>query len=616
MNAALVHRGPDHAGQKVECGVGLASSRLAIIDLATGDQPITIGDGAVCVVLNGEIYNYRELRDGLKGKGHSFATRSDTEVLAVGYLEYGIEVLHRLKGMFAFAIHDRRSGSLYLARDRFGEKPLVYWHDQIQLVFSSEITSLTHHNRVPRKLNREGLGHYLRYGYVPWPGTLFDGITEVPPGAYLQWKDGTVRVVEYYRPNYEPDPALADLGVATEAVRTALEEAVRRQMVSDVPLGAFLSGGIDSGGVVAMMRRVSDQPVHTFTVKFPDIAYDEADIARKVSDHLGTEHHEIDAGEVAFAQEDLQRIVRHVGQPFVDSSAIPTHIISKAVRPHVKVCLTGDGGDEMFAGYPIFRLAPAVDRIARIPAPIRTAMGLGSALLARVVPGEKGSLFRRTNRAIEFARCSVEERLSSMVSIFTSSELSSLVDDPELRSMAMDEGSPFLDLPCEAASWSELRRRMYILTRQQLPQDMLVKTDRMSMANSLELRAPLLDPDLAALSMRLPDAHLVSGRIQKLVLREAIRPYLPEEVFSQPKSGFRIPLHCFQNDEYVEMARALLSNPTPTLRLLNQDAVSSVVTRALERSSDRADISIDRANHQLWSLMMLAEWDRQFKVAV
>ena len=616
MNKALTHRGPDASGQVALDGVGLASSRLAIIDLESGDQPICVADQGVAIVLNGEIYNYRELRCQLESKGHRFQTRSDTEVIAVGYLEYGVGIVERLRGMFSFAIHDRRNETVILARDRFGEKPLFYWNGPNGLVFSSELRSLLEWPEVPRRMDREALAYFLRFGYSPWPSSLFDGVNELPPGSVMTYRDGVPKIEEYYRPFYKPDPALADLHAATEAVGAALETAVRRQMVSDVPIGAFLSGGIDSGAVVSTLQRLSDRPVQTFTVRFADDDYDESVVARTVAERLGTDHHEISVGDAEFSSDDLYRIVDHMGQPFVDSSAIPSYLISRAVRPHVKVCLTGDGGDEMFAGYPIFRWAATVDRIAGVPAPLRNGARIVAGA-ARRMPGLGSSgVVRQAHRALTAAGGRSENRLSAIGSIFLPEELESLVVDPEVRSVSTGSLQLANDLPAEAESWPALRRRMYLLTRQQLPQDMLTKIDRMSMAASLELRAPLLDADLTDLAMTLPENVLISGKVQKLALREAVRPYLPDIVFNQSKSGFSIPLHRFRNEAFREAAHDLLDVPTGPLAVLDPKQVAAVVERGLTRSEDRADITVYRATHQLWALMQLASWSKRFNVTV
>jgi len=328
MQEALLHRGPDSGGDFFDGELGMAMRRLAIIDLETGNQPITNSSGNIIVVLNGEIYNYRQLTAELLEKGYVFKTKSDTEVIAHGFEEFGLELFPKLEGMFALAVYDRQRKILTLARDRFGEKPLYYNSRSDSLVFSSEIKSLLTWNDIPRKTNREALGYFLRLGYVPGTLTMFEGIQEVPVGSILQWSEGRLKLSSYYEPNYE---VLSDLDSDVEAisaVREALENAVRSQIVSDVPIGAFLSGGIDSSAIVAILQGLSSQPIKTFTVKFEDAKYDESVVARAVANHLGTDHTEIPVHNVGFKADDLWRIVDHVGGPFADSSAIPTYAIS------------------------------------------------------------------------------------------------------------------------------------------------------------------------------------------------------------------------------------------------------------------------------------------------
>lgn len=616
MNSRLAHRGPDSEGHVTRDGVALAMRRLAIIDLHTGDQPIITANGDVAVILNGEIYNFRELREDLQRAGCAFRTRSDTEVVALGYLKYGAGVVDRLKGMFAFALHDRRSGKLLLARDRFGEKPLYYHHRDSTLIFASEMRALLAWPELPRRLNREAFGQFLRLGYTPSPTTLVENIQELPPGCFLEWDAGAVKVSRYYTPDYTPAPELGTADVAIPLVREALKTAVGRQMVSDVPIGALLSGGIDSSAVVAMMQQHSDRPVSTFTVRFSDADYDESAVAREVARHLGTDHHEISIDDNAFQPDDLWRIVEHVGQPFADSSAIPMYVISRSVREHVKVCLTGDGGDEMFAGYPIFNWASQVDRVARVPRPLRRAAGIGLAI-ARHTPGLRNARFpRQATRALGAADEPSSRRLAAIDTLFLPSELRRLIGDRETLDAARDSLGIVSELPDESAGWTTLRRRMYQSVSQRLTQDMLVKVDRMGMAASLELRAPMLDPDLAALSMRLPDSTLISGGLQKRVLREAVRELLPDIVFTHPKTGFSIPLHRFVNQKYRDTVTELLETPGDVMSLLNLPEVARIAKRGLARQADRADISVYRASHQLWSLLQVAAWAQRFRIQV
>jgi asparagine synthase (glutamine-hydrolysing) len=615
MNALLTHRGPDSGGQFTHAGMSIAARRLAIIDLITGDQPLLSADGAVAAVLNGEIYNYRELTQELESRGFVFRTRADTEVLVHGYTAWGAGLCEKLKGMFAFAVVDTKASRLLLGRDRFGEKPLFYSEDHGDLVFASEIQALLEWPGIERSLDREAFSYFLRLGYAPSPLTLFSGVRELPPGCLMQWEAGKVSVRRYYDPDYTPDPSLKRYGVAIEAVQAAIERAVRRQMVADVPLGAFLSGGMDSSSVVAMLTRNSARPVKTFTVKFEEASYDESSVAQEVARHLGTEHVEIPVPNAGFQADDLWRIVERVGQPFSDSSAIPTYVIAKAVRQHVTVGLTGDGGDEMFAGYTTFPWAQAVDRIGRVPSPI--LMAARSVVRgAAWIPGlSSRSELRQITRALEAAARPPSQRLAAITALFQPRELHDLVVDPATREAACGSLDRFTGLPERAAQWTPMRRRMYTMLTHGLPQDMLVKIDRMSMACSLELRAPMLDPDLADLTMRLPDASLIHHGVQKRVLRDAMKSFLPDVLFKQPKSGFSIPLHRFRNEEYRELAHQLMSVRDGPMALLDTKALKEFVDRGLERYSDRADYSVFKASHQLWALMQLSAWTVRYKVA-
>ena len=368
MNDALIHRGPNDAGQYDGYQSSIAMRRLSILDLTTGHQPIANEDQSLQIVFNGEIYNYRELREKLIATGrHIFKTTSDTEVILHLYEEYGQDAPKYLQGMFAFCIYDTKRESLFIARDRFGEKPLFYAKPtQGTFAFSSELTSLLEVKGIERKLDIEALSYFLHVGYVPTPLTLLKSVRELPAGHWLTWQQGKLEIGKYYQPNYTPDPALQREEDAVEAVRATLLKVVKRQMVSDVPLGAFLSGGIDSSAVVAAMQRQSSQKIKTFTVRFEHAAFDESQIAREVANHLGTDHHEFVVTNGGFDEEDLWRTIRHVGQPFLDSSAIPTFILSNKVKDHVTVSLSGDGGDEMFPS--LYRTSYPTTRRRKTPA--------------------------------------------------------------------------------------------------------------------------------------------------------------------------------------------------------------------------------------------------------
>lgn len=618
MQRRLVHRGPDSGG-RFDCdGASLAVRRLAIIDLATGDQPVANEDGTVRVVQNGEVYNYRQLARELVRRGHIFSTRSDTEVIAHGYEEWGVDVFAKLKGMFATAVYDRTKRSLHLARDRFGEKPLFYWRDHGQIVFSSELQSLLEHPEVPRQMSPDALTCYLRLGFVPAPATFFKDVMLLPPGCSMTWSDGECRTSEYWRPNYEPDPEPARWDATVERVHDALANAVRRQMVSDVEIGALLSGGIDSSAVVAIMQRLVDRPIKTFTVRFDEAEYDESAVAGAVARHLGTDHREIRVTNFGFEPDDLWRIVEHVGVPFPDSSAVPTYRVSREVAKEVKVCVTGDGGDEIFGGYGTFAWAPGVRRLTALPRPVLA----GAARTLNVLPKALGvghsRLVGRLERILRLASQPSAQWAADLsgTSYFSHDEVGRLVEDPATASVAGAGLSEYGRLPEDAKAWTPLRRLMYVHLVHNLPQDMLTKTDRMSMAASVELRAPMLDPDLAALTMRLPDRCLVHGWKMKRVLREVARPMLPEAVVSRRKTGFSLPMHAYQNRTFFEMADELLSKRDGPLSLLRSDAVHRIRKQAVAQRHAATTPSAHRPNHQLWALMLLAAWGERFKVSV
>lgn len=625
MQRRLFHRGPDSAG-RFDCdSASLAVRRLAIIDLETGDQPVSNEDGTVQVMQNGEIYNYKELAQELKNRGHTFKTRSDTEVIVHGYEEYGTGVFDKLKGMFAIAIYDQRQRELVLARDRFGEKPLFYYlgcggsNGAAKIVFSSELQSLLEHPDVPREMCFEALGCYLRLGFVPAPATMFKNVLQLPPGNWLRWSAGQCQRVRYWRPGYVPDPALSDIEVAAEEVRRALTTAVRRQLTSDVEVGALLSGGVDSGAIVASVQALSDKPLKTFTVRFDESGYDESQGARAVAKHLGTDHHETTVANLGFCEDDLWRVVEHAGVPFADSSAIPTYRIAREVSKNVKVCLTGDGGDEIFAGYGIFAWVLRSAWTMSLPKPLL----VGASRAARAFAGMRGlgdsRIGRRAVRYAGVATTPVSNRLieTGGLAFFSQAELSRLATDPAIAETLDGElARSYGRLPDEAEEWSPMRRYMYVHLMRDLPEDMLTKVDRMSMAASVETRAPMLDPDLVELSMKLPDEVLVKGNTKKRVLREAVRPALPKSVLSQPKLGFSLPLHAFRNRAFFEMADELLAKTDGPLSVLNPRAVQRTKKRAVAWRRDDGARSAHRVNHQLWALMLLAAWGERFNVSV
>ena len=617
MNQAIYHRGPDDGGEFCDAACGLAMRRLSIIDLSGGHQPIFNEDQQLVIVFNGEIYNFPQLRAQLLKRGHCFQTHSDTEVLVHLYEDEREDMLRHLNGMFAFCIYDRRDKSLFLARDRFGEKPLYYYNDaQRGLTFSSEIKSLLQSPTVPRRLDYEALGYYMRMGFVPAPLTLFRDIRILPPGHWLRWQDGQLVIQPYFAIDYCPDPDLTREEDAVEAVEDALRRAVKRQAISDVPLGAFLSGGIDSSSVAAMLQETSTHQIKTFTMRFEDQEFDEGVIARQVAEHLGTDHHEFVIPNIGFDPDDFWRIIEHVGTPFNDTSAIPTYILSKHIRDEVTVALSGDGGDEMFAGYPIFQWGVTIRQIQRLPRPLLASAAWAANHLGRRPAFSNLAALRRVRRGLTGAAAPAHQLPIEIHALFEPAELATLVGCEQVLAVATGDLPLFTDLPPQAESWSPLRQLMYYRQKHTLNDKMLTKVDRMSMAASIEVRAPMLDAELAELSMRLPDHHLIKGGIGKHVLRKTLECKVPDSVFQHPKTGFGVPMHRFQNSKYRAMAQDLLTKRTGVLQLLHPQTIQEIILTGTSQQQERADRSMERANYQLWSLMQLAAWAERFKVAL
>jgi asparagine synthase (glutamine-hydrolysing) len=615
MLAPMNYRGPDDSGTQTWKNGAVGMCRLSIIDLLDGHQPMSNEDGTVWVILNGEIYNFKELRLSLESTGrHTFRSQSDTEVLVHLYEEIGVEMVSRLNGMFAFCIVDVKKARLLLCRDRFGEKPLFYSLHGGAFWFASELGAILTVPKISRRASREALHDYLEDGFISGPKTAFEGISELPPGAWMTVEGGRVETGSWKQAFPPVDRTLRDQREIAASVRTHLLGAVQRQMVADVPIGAFLSGGIDSSAVVAAMQQISGRPVKTFTARFEHAPYDESGVARKVAEHLGTDHCEIAIPNSGFEPEDLHRIVRHVGQPFADSSAIPTYFVCREIKRHVKVCLSGDGGDEMFGGYSLFQWIRHCDRLAAVaPVAALKAAATGLGALTSTKLGQRLSVLRRGWRGLSTAASPSTHRLAVASRLFVDDELRALLLEPlRVRGIEQANGSsPHVDE-------SRLRCLMRQRTDGSLPDDMLVKVDRMSMAASLEVRAPMLDAEVAVFASRLPDRFLIHAGVGKYILREAVKDWLPSAVFEHPKTGFSIPLHTFRNSTYEALSHdLLLSNRVPLVsQLFNKDALAALVVRGISQTKDTGERSVYRSSHQLWALMNLAAWADEFKVSL
>ena len=604
MNKEIFHRGPDDDGFYSDNYCTLAMRRLSIIDLSTGKQPLFSNDNRYLIFFNGEIYNYKELKEKLIAKGLNFKTNSDTEVVVNLYMIYGEEMLSMLQGMFAFCIYNQIEKSYFIARDKFGEKPLYYFYDNNKFVFSSEMNALLSSNTFTPVLRKEKLGSYLRMGYVEEPNTLVKNVFSLPPSSYIQINnDLKIVVKQYTNIDYRPDNNIKSIEEAAGFIKPFFRKAVEKQLVSDVPVGAFLSGGIDSSSVVAMMSDITQKPVKTFTVKFNSTGYDESKIARLVAQKFGTEHHEIPVGNSEFKVEQFWKIIKHVGLPFPDSSAIPTDFVTKEIVKDVKVALSGDGGDEVFGGYTVFDWLSKVNKLHSVPKSIRDITKNSIDFLNHDLI--KSNKLRQFSKVLRIAGLEIDRLIQ---------ETHALFDEEECNKFFINQ----LNFPENIEyKYSEtlLRNAMRYRIKYDLPLDMLIKVDRMSMSNSLEVRSPFLDPVLFEASCKLPDKFLREGGVGKLVIRKMMEKELPIEVFNHPKSGFSIPIHDFRNEEFNALAKELLSKPF-IVELFKKDVLDSLLKGGLVDNKNDANGSIYRKTHQLWSLMMLSGWISFYNIEI
>lgn len=598
MLDAIRHRGPDDEGLHCSGAAVIGARRLAIIDLVGGHQPMLNEDGSVAAVQNGEIYNFMALREELEARGHRFHTRNDTEILPHAWEEWGEEFVPRLHGMFAIAVWDARARALLLARDRFGKKPLMYSFGQDAMLFASEIQALLAHGSISRDVDDDAILDYLTLGYIPAPRTGFAAIRKVPPGHVLVLREGQQpEIHRYWAPRYEPKVQIG-IDEAAEQLRILVDRAVEKRLISDVPLGAFLSGGLDSSTVVAHMARHSDRPVKTFSVGFRDSYYDESRYARIVARAFGTEHTEltVDAGDA----DALPMLVRHLGEPFADSSIVPTYQIAKATRPHVTVVLTGDGGDELFAGYGRYRGAYLASHVPRAGAVALAAAG-------RALPVRDGvpRLIPRLRRFLSSLDRDPDERYLEWVGYFTDGLRDAVVGErlnawPDNGRRRMLERSAAIT---DARHPSE--RSMAWDTLWYLPGDLLVKMDIATMACSLEARSPLLDHELHEFIDRLPVHYKATWTASKVLLRRAMRGIVPDEILDRRrKMGFTAPVGAWLRGPLHDVFGDVVLSSSAASR----GYVSPVEIRRLfdEHRTARADRTM-----QLWNLLMLELWFRE-----
>ncbi|HTP45705.1 MAG TPA: XrtA/PEP-CTERM system amidotransferase [Casimicrobiaceae bacterium] len=604
MNDSQLHRGPDEFGFHFEPGLGLGHRRLSIIDLSTGQQPLYNEDGSVVIVYNGEVYNYRELIPELSGLGHSFRTKSDTEVIVHAWEQWGEDCVQRLRGMFAFALWDRNRETLFLARDRLGVKPLHYASlGDGTLAFGSELKSLVLHPAFNREIEPRAVEDYLAYGYVPEPSSIFRQALKLPPGCTLSVKRGAAlpQPREYWDVPFKPGSALT-LQAAQDELIERLREAVRIRLVSEVPLGAFLSGGVDSSAVVAMMAGCSTDPVNTCSISFGDPAFNEAAYARDVAERYRTRHfvERVDTDDFDL----LDTLAEIYDEPFADSSAIPTFRLCQLARKHVTVALSGDGGDENFAGYRRYRWHVYEERVRSALPPALRAPVFG--LLGDIYPkadwAPKALRAKSTLEAL--ARNSVEGYFHS-VSVMGDGQRQKLVSDSFRRDLQGYRAIEVLRRHAERAPKGEpLSLVQYLDMKTYLVGDILTKVDRASMAHSLEVREPLLDHPLMEWLSGLPPGLKLRGREGKYLFKRALEPYLPQEILYRPKMGFSVPLAGWFRGPLRQQVRDAVLGPVMTdSGYFNPRFLREMVD---EHQSGARDYSVS-----LWSLLMFEAFLRK-----
>ena len=589
MAASLIHRGPDSSGLVVDGPVGLAARRLSIIDLATGDQPISNEDGTVHVVQNGEIYNFRELRAELEAAGHRFRTNADTEVLVHLYEEVGEEFAQRLRGMFAIAVWDARTRRLVLARDRFGIKPLYYRVEGRELAFASELRAL------PRgEIDLDALECFLAFNSIPAPYSIFRETRKLPPGYILVWAGDEPRLERFARPAPSPAAELRreDEETLAEALRACLRDSVRAHLVSDVPVGVLLSGGVDSGGLVALVAEQASEPVRTFTIGFEEESFDELADARLVAERYGTLHRELVLKPDAALL--LPALAGAFDEPFADSSALPTYLVSELAAQDVKVALSGEGGDELFGGYYTYvadLLAERVGGLARFARPLVDRLPSSN---------RKASLDYRVKRFARAADLPPLERHHAWKEIFSADARAELT----VRGSSYDPVDLYRARFAETEGAAPLARLQDVDLGLYLVDDLLVKTDRASMAHSLEARVPYLDPQVADLALSLPDELKVRGFSKKVLLRNALAPLLPRSVTHGRKRGFSIPAAAWLRGDLEPFARDTLSRSALERQGFFRP---KVVERLIDRHVSRAE----DLSRQLWGLLAFTLWHEQ-----
>jgi asparagine synthase (glutamine-hydrolysing) len=602
MCAAIRHRGPDDDGFYLNGAVGLGMRRLAIIDLKSGQQPIHNQDRTAWIVFNGEIYNYRELRAKLEQLGHTFYTNSDTEVIVHAYDQYGADCPNHLRGMFAFAIWDERTQELFLARDRVGKKPILYAQVNGQFIFGSEFSALLQHPGVSKDIDAQALHHYLSFMCVPAPMTAYQAIRKLEPGHSLRYRKGEIKIERYWQLDFSQKVDISAAEAGERAIEI-LRDAVKVRLMSEVPLGAFLSGGIDSSAVVALMSEVSSAPVKTFSIGFEEQDFSELHHARRVAEHVGADHHEFivrpDALEV------LPILVEHYGEPYADSSAIPTYYVARETRKHVTVALNGDGGDESFAGYERYAAMRVAETYHRLPSLLREKLVRQAIELIPSSETKRGRV-RDVKRFLQAASLGRVERYLRWVSVFDGAAKQDLYSQDFQRQTQHVSGADVLGPWFARANGSGVVDAALLTdVMTYLPNDLLVKVDIATMAVSLEARSPFLDHQVMEFAASLPEKFKLRGLTTKYLLKRMLKHLLPAENLDRRKMGFGVPLgHWFRGRLQPFLRETLLTEAALKRGLFKPEAVKQLVELHTRGERDHS--------HKLWTLLMLELWFQRF----
>ncbi len=602
MCAAIQHRGPDDDGFYLNVGVGLGMRRLAIIDLKSGQQPIHNQDRTAWIVFNGEIYNYRELRERLEKLGHTFYTNSDTEVILQAYERYGPDCPKHLRGMFAFAIWDESKQELFLARDRVGKKPLLYAQVNGQFIFGSEFSALVLHPDISREVNPEALDYYLSFMCIPAPHTVYKAIKKLEPAHSLSLRNGEIKLERYWHPDFSKKIDIDERDAEERAIEI-LRDSVRVRLMSEVPLGAFLSGGIDSSAVVALMSEESSAPIKTFSIGFEEQDFSELHHAKRVAEHVGAEHHEFIVRPNAL--EVLPVLVEHYGEPYADSSAIPTYYVARETRKHVTVALNGDGGDESFAGYERYAAMRLAERYYKLPAMLREGVVKQA---VRVLPTSetRRSRLRDAKRFLQAASLPKVERYLRWVSVFDADAKRDLYSEKFRMETQGVRAADLLDPWFAKANGSGIVDASLLADiMTYLPNDLLVKVDIATMAVSLEARSPFLDHNVIEFAASLPEKLKLRGLTTKYMLKRALKKLLPAENIGRRKMGFGVPIgHWFRGELGPFLRETLTSEKALKRGLFQPERVKRMVAWHADHKADYSS--------QLWTLLMLELWFQRF----